>query len=121
MNKEEEIAFLENSVKDANLKLDSLDAEIKKLKDKYSMLKYETNDLKSKLESLKNRPEMGDEVIYTVETCKRGCCYYSWRGSVKSISDDYKLYDVLNYETNKIQKNISISDLSKASIFERIS
>lgn len=113
MTKEEEIAFLENSIVDDNVRLDSLKGKIEKLESEYRALKYKTEQKKNNLKLLKNRPEVGDEVFYYVETCKRGCCWHSWRGSVTSVSDDFKLYEVLNFETNKIVKNISRSDLNK--------
>ena len=113
MTKEEEIAFLENSITDDNVLLDALDDKIKKLKSEYNTLENKIREKKNNLYLLKNRPEVGDEVSYYEETCQRGCCWYSWTGSVQSISNDYKLYDVLNFETGNIVKNIDRTDLLK--------
>lgn len=118
MTKEEEIVNLESSIADANVRLDSLKGKIEKLESEYRALKYKTEQKKNNLKLLKNRPEVGDEVSYYVETCQRGCCWYSWTGSVQSISDDYKLYDVLNFETGNIVKNIARTDLLKRAITE---
>lgn len=113
MTKEEEIVNLESSIADYNVRLDALRDKIKNLKSEYNTLENKIREKKNNLYLLKNRPEVGDKVSYYVETCKRGCCWYSWTGSVQSISDDYKLYDVLNFETGNIVKNIDRTDLLK--------